>query len=65
MGEHGAPRAGMTCLCTWEPIDAAAYVEYQVAPLGTWHACQFSAAAVRALRASQFRDYMEAVQKSD
>ena len=50
---HGAPAPGLTCLCTWEPIDAAAYVEYQVAPQGTWHACRFGAAAVRALRASQ------------
>ena len=65
MTTHGVPSAGLTCMCTWEPIDDSTYVEYQVAPQGTWHACQFGAPAVRALRASQFKDYLENVQKSD
>lgn len=63
--EHGSPPAGMMCMCTWEEIDENSYVEYQVAPGGTWHPCLFGETAVRELRSTQYHDYIENVQKSD
>jgi len=62
---HGVPAEGMTCMCTWDEIDAESYVEYQVAPTGKWYPSKFGEMAVRELKKTQYTSYIENVQKSD
>ena len=63
--EHGTPTEGMTCMCTWDDIDADSYVEFQVSPTMRWCQSKFGEPAVRQLLATQYKTYIENVQKSD
>ena len=62
---HGKPAAGMECLAMFEPIDETNYVEYQAAPSGKWRPCLYGAEMIEGLRTSQYKNYMERIQKSD
>lgn len=62
---HGAPAEGMECLAMFEPIDSTNYVEYQSAPSMKWRPCLYGAEMIEGLRTSQYKNYMERVQKSD
>jgi len=62
---HGSPTEGMTCMCTWEDIDADSYVEYQSFPSMKWSVAKFGEPAIRELRRTQYTSYIENVQKSD
>ena len=62
---HGKPAEGMECLAMFEPIDETNYVEYQAAPTGKWRPCLYGAEMIEGLRTSQYKNYMERIQKSD
>ena len=62
---HGKPAEGMECLAMFEPIDETNYVEYQAAPSGKWRPCLYGAEMIEGLRTSQYKNYMERIQKSD
>ena len=62
---HSKPKPGMTCLCTWEPIDESCYVEYQSKPSMKWSVCLFGEEAVRQLLQTQYQIYIDSVQKTD
>ena len=62
---HGKPAEGMECLAMFEPIDESNYVEYQAAPSGKWRPCLYGAEMIEGLRTSQYKNYMERIQKSD
>ena len=62
---HGKPEEGMSCLCTWDDIDEETYCEYQTAPSMLWYPSKYSAEVVQELIDTQFKNYVDNVQKSD
>ena len=62
---HGKPEEGASCLCTWDDIDEETYCEYQTAPSMLWYPAKYSAEVVQELIDTQFKNYVDNVQKSD
>eukprot|EP00628_Pelagophyceae_sp_CCMP2097_P008487 CAMPEP_0184118666 /NCGR_PEP_ID=MMETSP0974-20121125/21557_1 /TAXON_ID=483370 /ORGANISM="non described non described, Strain CCMP2097" /LENGTH=147 /DNA_ID=CAMNT_0026421815 /DNA_START=89 /DNA_END=528 /DNA_ORIENTATION=- len=60
-----APPEGMECVFTYEDIDADSYCEYQTAPSLLWRAAKVGDSAAEQLRTTQFKAYMERMQKTD
>lgn len=63
-GLHGTPAEGMTCKASWEDIDADNYCEYRSAPSGKWLPSGFASDTVRHLLKTQFRKYLDDVEKA-
>lgn len=62
---HGKPEPGMTCLATWDDITEEDYCEYQTHPSMKWQPSKYSEATLQHLLDTQFKNYIENVQKSD
>ena len=52
-------------MCTWDDIDEETYCEYQTAPSMLWYPSKYSAEVVQELIDTQFKNYVDNVQKSD
>mmetsp|Transcript_35074 Transcript_35074/g.68750 ORF Transcript_35074/g.68750 Transcript_35074/m.68750 type:complete len:147 (+) Transcript_35074:171-611(+) len=61
---HGKPTEGMECLVTMDDITEDSYCEYQTMPSGKWHPCMFTSSVVEELLKTQFKRYLDDVEKA-
>ena len=61
---HSAPLEGSTCMCCWDDLEIANYVEYQSSADSSWYPSGYCVNCIEQLLATQWESYKQSLAKT-